>query len=89
MSEIRPRKMLIQAYIHQGLFIEMFCTAALVLSVLMLAAESESSLSSVPCMCLISESTESKLTPLAPLGFGFMLWAVELFSVEYTGGAIK
>lgn len=55
----------------QGLFIEMFCTAALVLSVLMLAAE------------------KSKLTPLAPLGFGFMLWAVELFSVEYTGGAIN
>ncbi|KAJ9097288.1 hypothetical protein QFC21_004957 [Naganishia friedmannii] len=55
----------------QGLFIEMFCTAALVLSVLMLAAE------------------KSKLTPLAPLGFGVMLWAVELFSVEYTGGAIN
>ncbi|KAJ9119673.1 hypothetical protein QFC22_003383 [Naganishia vaughanmartiniae] len=54
-----------------GLFIEMFCTAALVLSVLMLAAE------------------KSKLTPLAPLGFGVMLWAVELFSVEYTGGAIN
>ncbi|KAI5452324.1 hypothetical protein NCC49_000886 [Naganishia albida] len=47
----------------QGLFIEMFCTAALVISVLMLAAE------------------KSKLTPTAPLGFGFMLWAVELFSV--------
>jgi glycerol uptake facilitator-like aquaporin len=26
---------------------------------------------------------------IAPLGFGFMLWAVELFSVEYTGGSIK
>ncbi|KAJ9127624.1 hypothetical protein QFC24_001034 [Naganishia onofrii] len=26
---------------------------------------------------------------IAPLGFGFMLWAVELFSVEYTGGSIN
>lgn len=55
----------------QGLFIEMFITSALVLSVLMLAAE------------------KSQFTPLAPLGFGFMLFVLELFSVQYTGGAVN
>lgn len=55
----------------QGLFIEMFITAALVLSVLMLAAE------------------KSQFTPLAPLGFGFMLFVLELFSVQYTGGSVN
>jgi len=55
----------------QGLFMEMFITSALVLSVLMLAAE------------------KSKITPHAPLGFGFMLFILELFSVQYTGGAVN
>ncbi|WVR08139.1 hypothetical protein IAU60_005185 [Kwoniella sp. DSM 27419] len=55
----------------QGLFIEMFTTAALVLSVLMLAAE------------------KHLLTPFAPLGFGFTLFIVMLFSVGFTGGAVN
>ncbi|KAK4687068.1 hypothetical protein P7C73_g3052, partial [Tremellales sp. Uapishka_1] len=55
----------------QGLFIEMFTTAALTLSVLMLAAEKHA------------------MTPMAPLGFGFILWAVMLFSTEFTGGAVN
>lgn len=72
----------------------MFCTAALVLSVLMLAAESKPRPDYLRIridanLTLFATSSESKLTPIAPLGFGFMLWAVELFSVEYTGGAIK
>ncbi|WWD20213.1 hypothetical protein CI109_104689 [Kwoniella shandongensis] len=55
----------------QGLFIEMFTTAALVLSVLMLAAE------------------KHLLTPFAPLGFGFTLFVVMLFSTAFTGGAVN
>ncbi|KAI5825893.1 aquaporin-like protein [Schizophyllum commune Tattone D] len=55
----------------QGLFIEMFCTAALVLNILMLAAE------------------KHRFTPFAPLGFGFTLFSVMLFSVQFTGGAIN
>ncbi|KAH8088404.1 putative aquaporin 1 [Filobasidium floriforme] len=55
----------------QGLFIEMFITSALVLTVLMLAAE------------------KSRFTPFAPLGFGFTLFVLELFAVEYTGGAVN
>jgi len=55
----------------QGLFIEMFITSALVLSVLMLAAE------------------KSRFTPFAPMGFGFMLFVLELFAVEYTGGSVN
>ncbi|WWC92708.1 uncharacterized protein L201_007667 [Kwoniella dendrophila CBS 6074] len=55
----------------QGLFIEMFTTATLVLSVLMLAAE------------------KHLLTPFAPLGFGFTLFIVMLFSIGFTGGAVN
>ncbi|WRT69599.1 uncharacterized protein IL334_006588 [Kwoniella shivajii] len=55
----------------QGLFIEMFTTATLVLSVLMLAAE------------------KHLLTPFAPLGFGFTLFIVMLFSIAFTGGAVN
>ncbi|KAI9634647.1 aquaporin-like protein [Dioszegia hungarica] len=55
----------------QGLFIEMFATAALTMSVLMLAAEKH--------LC----------TPQAPLGFGLTLWAVMLFSIQSTGGAVN
>ncbi|OCF34309.1 hypothetical protein I317_04170 [Kwoniella heveanensis CBS 569] len=55
----------------QGLFIEMFTTACLVLSVLMLAAE------------------KHLLTPFAPLGFGFTLFIVMLFSTAFTGGAVN
>jgi len=55
----------------QGLFIEMFTTSALVLSVLMLAAE------------------KHPFTPLAPLGFGFTLFVVMLFSTQFTGGAVN
>ncbi|WWC73792.1 uncharacterized protein I206_107764 [Kwoniella pini CBS 10737] len=55
----------------QGLFIEMFTTATLVLSVLMLAAE------------------KHNLTPFAPLGFGFTLFIVMLFSIAFTGGAVN
>lgn len=55
----------------QGLFIEMFTTAALTMSVLMLAAE------------------KHLMTPQAPLGFGLTLFVVMLFSVQFTGGAVK
>lgn len=55
----------------QGLFIEMFTTATLVLSILMLAAEKHS------------------MTPMAPLGFGFTLFVVMLFSTQFTGGAVN
>ncbi|RSH93421.1 hypothetical protein EHS25_007777 [Saitozyma podzolica] len=55
----------------QGLFIEMFTTAGLTLSVLMLAAE------------------KHLMTPIAPLGFGFMLFAVMLWSAPFTGGAVN
>jgi len=55
----------------QGMFIEMFTTASLTLSVLMLAAEKHA------------------FTPLAPLGFGFNLFVVMLFSVQFTGGAVN
>ncbi|WVQ95968.1 hypothetical protein IAU59_003067 [Kwoniella sp. CBS 9459] len=55
----------------QGLFIEMFTTSCLVLSVLMLAAE------------------KHLLTPFAPLGFGFTLFIVMLFSTAFTGGAVN
>jgi len=55
----------------QAVFIEMFCTAALVLSVLMLAAEKHRS------------------TPFAPVGIGLTLFACELFSILYTGGALN
>ncbi|KAK1923724.1 aquaporin-like protein, partial [Papiliotrema laurentii] len=55
----------------QGLFIEMFTTATLVMSVLMLAAE------------------KHLLTPFAPLGFGFTLMIVMLWSTPFTGGAVN
>jgi aquaporin related protein len=29
------------------------------------------------------------LTPMAPLGFGFTLTIVMMFSVSFTGGAVK
>jgi hypothetical protein len=29
------------------------------------------------------------MTPIAPLGFGFMLFAVMLWSAPFTGGAVK
>jgi aquaporin related protein len=72
----------------QGLFIEMFTTAALTMSVLMLAAgKSPSILSSGNIADIIVE--KHPMTPLAPFGFGFTLWVVMLFSVQYTGGAVK
>ncbi|ORY34803.1 aquaporin-like protein [Naematelia encephala] len=55
----------------QGVFIEMFTTAGLVIAVLMLAAE------------------KSNMTPLAPISLGFTLFAVMMFSVQFTGGAVN
>jgi aquaporin related protein len=34
-------------------------------------------------------SEKNRLTPLAPLGFGLILFVVMMMSVAYTGGAIK
>lgn len=63
----------------------MFATASLTLAVLMLAAGM--SLANPPDST--DRSDKSRLTPLAPLGFGFILFVVMMFSVAYTGGAIK
>lgn len=73
---------------------EMFITAALVLTVLMLAAESKSLRSHQNYTFKADETPpglalESRFTPFAPLGFGFTLFVLELFAVEYTGGAVK
>lgn len=66
----------------QGMFIEMFTTAALVLSVLMLAAGGF-----VYWELLMPE--KHNLTPFAPLGFGLILFVGILFSCQFTGGAVN
>lgn len=55
----------------QGMFIEMFVTAYLVLAVLMLAVE------------------KHQATPFAPVGIGLTLFACEMWSIYYTGGAVN
>jgi len=55
----------------QGLFMEMFVTAFLVLTVLMLAVE------------------KHMATPFAPVGIGLSLFVCELWSINYTGGAVN
>lgn len=63
----------------------MFATASLTLAVLMLAAGKL--LGPLPERADIID--KSRLTPLAPLGFGLVLFVVMMMSVAYTGGAIK
>jgi hypothetical protein len=61
---------LISENLRQGLFIEMFCTAALVLSVLMLAAESESVVFVNPRNAYTSVYQSQSSHPSRHLGLG-------------------
>lgn len=87
----------------QGCFIEMFTTANLVLSVLMLSAGEScylglgqltivlgrAAISRVEGYVLIPVLEKHLLTPHAPLAFAFTLFAMMLYSIEYTGTGMK
>jgi len=67
----------------QGLFIEMFATAFLVLSILMLTAERP----------FIAGGNTTNQThhpnPLSPIGIGLVYFVCELWTVPFTGGALN
>lgn len=80
----------------RGLFIEMFATAALTLSVLMLAAGESGFENGLKGIAgprgqgpKLIRTEKHNLTPMAPLGFGFTLFVVMLWSIGFTGGAVK
>jgi aquaporin related protein len=85
--------------IARGLFIEMFATAGLTLSVLMLAAGEltmasylwgdEDKAGKQVVNVTNEESEKHNLTPMAPLGVGLTLWVVMLWSIGFTGGSVK
>ncbi|KAJ8501844.1 hypothetical protein ONZ45_g12013 [Pleurotus djamor] len=72
----------------QGVFIEMFITAALVLAVLMLGAEKHDATPFAPVGTFIGHSNHTYLY-LLEVGVGLTLFAGHLFAVYYTGAAMN
>ncbi len=73
----------------QGLFIEMFTTAALVLSILMLAAGTLLADMITRSISSWNPTEKHEMTPMAPLGFGLTLFVTMLWSTQFTGGCLK
>lgn len=70
--------------IVQGLFIEMFATALLVLSVLMLGAGEL-----IQCIEAKLKAEKHLMTPMAPTGFAASISALTLWASQYTGAGLK